>query len=88
MKNPYDADNVLYATLIEQIDHDIAAARDRVDRTRKRFMESQANIHWTRHVAARADLVRLLRQVCGCESDLRAVNTELDKARAERRAAP
>lgn len=72
IKNPYTADNVIYATLIEQLDQEIAEARVIVERTFDRFMQSLANAHWTRHVTARADLARLIRQVRVCERDQRA----------------
>ncbi len=88
MTSPYDADNVLYATLIETADQDIAACRAEADALRCAFEDSGDDADWTRYASARGELARLIRQVRGYESDQRIINAQLDKTRESRRAAP
>lgn len=78
MTSPYDADNVLYATLIETADQDIADCRAEVNALRCAFELTGHDADWTRYASARGELARLIRQVRGYESDQRVINAHLD----------
>lgn len=76
IKNPYTADNVVYATVIEMLDQEIAAQRSEAEALRRCFDATGDDSVWTRYAASRVELARLVRQVRGCERDQRACMPE------------